>query len=124
MKKWWKNTTHLIDTSQKISSKLSGAKYKRKTLFDRKFKGKYIKRRKSGCWEWTGTISKNGYGVVSWRGKVFGAHRMSYELHNGKIGSSDIFVCHSCDNRLCINPDHLWLGTNHDNMVDMMKKVS
>ena len=75
---------------------------------------------KGGCWEWTGYIGKNGYGRISINGKYKSAHRLAYQLHYNKI--PDRHVCHSCDNRKCINPSHLWLGTDKDNLRDMWKK--
>lgn len=68
------------------------------------------------CWEWTGS-KRNGYGEYS----NTSAHRKSYELHKGKIPDG-LFVLHSCDNRACINPDHLRLGTNQDNINDKVER--
>ena len=76
------------------------------------------------CWVWAGmTNATSGYGML-WkvRGKSMqAAHRVSYELHKGPIPEG-MLVCHSCDFRLCVNPDHLWLGTDADNMRDMREK--
>lgn len=78
------------------------------------------------CWEWIGGRWSNGYGNHRVRvgGKVvqMTAHRFSYELHFGPIGDRKILVCHACDNRLCVNPAHLWLGSHQDNADDMMAK--
>jgi hypothetical protein len=82
----------------------------------------------NGCWEWQGAINNHGYGVIkvtnlSGNGEIrtFYVHRMSYLCHKGNL-CSDKLVCHKCDNPICINPDHLFLGTNKDNMDDMQNK--
>lgn len=69
------------------------------------------------CMIWTGGKNKLGYGHINYLGKVWRVHRLAYEHFKGKIGDG-LFVCHSCDVPLCINPKHLWLGTNADNMRD------
>lgn len=80
------------------------------------------KNTKSGCWEWTGSKDKKGYGsfCIKTR-KTMLAHRFSYKLHFGNF-SQHLFVCHHCDNPACINPKHLFLGTRYDNILDMMLK--
>ena len=75
---------------------------------------------KTNCHEWI--LGKNrGYGCFKKNGIVYAAHRVSYEVHNNVIPDG-MFVCHHCDNPKCINPEHLFLGTNQDNMIDMRKK--
>ena len=76
----------------------------------------------NGCWEWAGRLDKKGYGVLATLHKrqAF-AHRTAYEVWNGPI-EEGLSVCHSCDNPKCINPEHLWLGTQRDNLQDMTRK--
>lgn len=80
---------------------------------------------KSGtCWLWHGTLSANGYGKVTRRGegkRTVSAHRFSYQLAHGSIPKGK-FVCHKCDMPACVRPDHLFLGTNRQNVLDAKKK--
>lgn len=75
-----------------------------------------------GCWLWTGAVSTNGYGAFGrWHGDSSGAHRTAYELAFGEIPPG-LFVCHRCDVKRCVRPDHLFLGTHADNMADRNAK--
>jgi len=69
------------------------------------------------CWEWTGSRIWSGYGMFWKDGRYQRAHRVAYELTNGEV-PADLFVLHRCDNRGCVNPDHLDIGTHRDNMRD------
>ncbi len=95
-----------------------------KCIEDR-FLDKVDKDTSTGCWEWTGATTRGGYGHIrrkvghkEW--KMVKAHRVSYELYKGSIG--DFHVCHTCDTPKCVNPKHLFLGTNKDNTQDKMSK--
>lgn len=72
----------------------------------------------NGCWV---RIDGHTYDRVSWQGKQILAHRAAYTVAYGPI-SDDVYVCHVCDNPPCINPDHLWLGRDADNVHDMFRK--
>lgn len=75
-----------------------------------------------GCWNYRGTIDAKGYGQIYGLRKCRRAHRVSYELHCGPIPEG-LGVLHHCDNRVCVRPDHLFVGTQADNMLDMDRKA-
>lgn len=79
-----------------------------------------IEKQENGCWLWLGKLS-SGYGRIAFKGVVRGSHRFFYILYKGEIPEG-MYVCHACDVRNCVNPDHLWLGTAKDNAQDMAKK--
>ena len=79
-----------------------------------------------GCWNWIGFKNRKGYGTLTHRGKTYSAHRLSFQIQRGEIpkgeGPHGTCVLHRCDNPACVNPDHLFLGSNRDNIDDMLNK--
>lgn len=89
-----------------------------------RFEAKYEPIPECGCWLWTAAENEKGYGVIGVGGRGTGkryAHRVSYELHVGPVPDG-MCVLHKCDTPLCVNPDHLFLGTVADNVNDMTFK--
>ena len=74
-----------------------------------------------GCWEISGADNGNGYAVIYTKGEIIYAHRFSYELHFGPIPEGKM-ICHHCDNRRCVRPEHLYAGSRADNMRDMVQR--
>ena len=90
------------------------------TLRER-FESKYEAVTESGCWIWVAQTNAKGYGRLRNDGGSTYAHRISYQLYKGEV-PGDMLVLHSCDNPTCVNPAHLRLGTNSDNMIDMYQR--
>lgn len=88
--------------------------------FQRLLKG-YKVAKDTGCWEWQGQLSRVGYGMIKVFGKMTTVHRYSYELHKGPI-TGGLWVLHDCDNKKCMNPSHLHLGTHADNMREAAER--
>ena len=76
---------------------------------------------KSNCWVWHGEVNSNGYGRLRHHGKRWLAHRLAFTVWNTPIPIG-LQVNHTCDNRLCLNPQHLWLGTQSENIKDAILK--
>ena len=85
-----------------------------------RFKGKY-QEQPNGCYEWQAALNERGYGLFRIDGVTKKAHRIAYTIFKGEIPEG-LLVCHSCDNKKCVNPAHLWLGTDKDNMTDKVAK--
>jgi len=75
----------------------------------------------SGCWIWLGSTTKSGYGRICIDRKDHLAHRFALSVSGGNVSKSDL-VMHKCDNPICVNPEHLQIGTQCDNMKDMARK--
>jgi len=98
------------------------------------FWSKVLRKEPTDCWEWQGSTTSGGYGNLSWHGLRVQAHRVAYFLtfggigletgfrHEGKAKSYKRFVLHKCDNRLCCNPEHLFLGSMRANQLDAYQK--
>lgn len=77
--------------------------------------------RSEGCWFWLGPLYPKGYGSFWYQGRNVGAHRAAYELFVGPVPPG-LSVCHRCDVPCCVNPEHLFLGTARDNLLDASAK--
>jgi hypothetical protein len=90
-------------------------------LRDRPWDELYAPVPESGCWIWLHATSTAGYGQIQMAGKLEYAHRLSYERAKGPIPAG-MLACHRCDTPSCVNPDHIFVGTESDNRVDMHRK--
>lgn len=89
--------------------------------FEARFREKVAFHGPDDCWNWTAAFDRHGYGRIGKDGGTVSAHRASWEIHNGAIPVG-LGVLHRCDTPSCVNPRHLFLGTQTDNMHDMHQK--
>lgn len=80
-----------------------------------------VSKQATGCWHWNGCVIKDGYGSLGYKGKIWLAHRLAWTLTKGQIPAGKLCL-HSCDNPRCVNPEHLFLGSNADNVDDRTRK--
>lgn len=93
----------------------------------KRFWSRVDKKSEDACWEWEGYRNIEGYGRITINSKLHLVHRVSWIIHNGEIPDGNLpygtmFICHTCDNPSCVNPAHLFIGTNKDNMRDKNDK--
>ena len=99
---------------------LQGSRYKIFPTLKESFEAKFLKGNDSECWNWA-AHTNNGYGQLTFRGKVYVASRISYEVYVAPL-KNELHICHKCYNPLCVNPKHLFAGSVKDNMRDMVNK--
>lgn len=107
-----------LKKSSTVKKELVLVPYKLKTTEEKFYQ--YVEKTES-CWNWTGFLDRYGYGKFKLNNKTFKAHRYSYQLTYGDFNES-LHVLHHCDRPCCVNPNHLFLGTNKDNVADRTAK--
>jgi len=110
-------TTPINDLIARLTDKKTWKQYPLKRRFVSKLKINST----NSCWEWLGSRLQRGYGRIGLNGKMITAHRASWLIYRGEIPRGK-FVCHKCDNPPCVNPDHLFITTHKENMMDMVSK--
>lgn len=76
----------------------------------------------NGCWVWTASRKPNGYAQFYFQGRMYRAHRRGWALSGRELPAPGLSLAHTCDNRICVNPDHLFVATHQENMDDMQRK--
>ena len=114
-----RNITALSTTDQHHNQGQTPMQYK--PITQERIESKVEKVAECGCWIWMGSITTRGYGQILSNNKTFYAHRASYMAFKGEIPEGQ-YVCHKCDTVSCVNPEHLFLGTQKQNLQDMARK--
>lgn len=113
--------TPSVFLKRKTCSKVCGYALLRKDM-QSAFWAKVNKTAPNGCWEWTASRKEKGYGQFLWRGKMHRAHRLAWALSGNELPQRPLELAHICDNRICVNPDHLIVATHAENMADCKAK--
>jgi len=108
-------------TKEMLKRKIRSSKYGLVSPEERFWDNVSIPYGTCNCWDWLGTTNNKGYGTMGIKKHQYLAHRISWVLHFGEIPKG-LIVCHNCDNPLCIDPYHLFLGTEKDNTKDAVDK--
>lgn len=87
----------------------------------KRFDAKFVKRSESECWPWIGGM-RNGYGAIKHGRHTLGAHVVAHAIAGGRFPAEGEIICHTCDNRQCVNPSHLYVGNFSDNVRDADKR--
>lgn len=128
-KEFTKKESRQKNCSLSCAAKNKWINYKRYSEFSDLEKIEYMKKfydqkviRKNGCWSWSACIDDTGYGVMALVSKKINAHRVSWMIHNQKIIPKGKWVLHKCDNPICSNPEHIYLGNAAQNSKDMIER--
>jgi len=105
-----------------ISTAVSKSNERRKVPVIERFRKMYTVDEKTGCWNWNRGCSNSGYGTFYSGNKPVNPHRWYWQYINERTLPRHLLVCHKCDNRRCVNPNHMFIGTAKDNMQDSTKK--